>query len=55
MRVLTQIFGFTDQVPRYSDRYNVVSAKKPTLDPSNLDPSLFPKAIWADHFEAATG
>ncbi|KAG8772094.1 hypothetical protein FRC15_002983 [Serendipita sp. 397] len=40
-----------NQVPRYSDRYKVVSSKLPTLEASNLDPKLFPKAIWAEYFE----
>jgi len=40
-----------NQVPRFSDKYNIVLKKRPKLDPSVLEPSLFPKAIWEEYFE----
>jgi hypothetical protein len=45
-----------DQVPRYSDKYNVTSnTKRPTLDKDSLDPKFFPKAVWTAYFDTSTG
>ncbi|CCA77170.1 related to RPC31-DNA-directed RNA polymerase III [Serendipita indica DSM 11827] len=41
----------TNRVARYSDRYNITTVKHPTLDASNLDRKMFPKAIWDQYFE----
>lgn len=44
-----------NQVPRYSDKYNVTSAtKRSALDKDSLDPKFFPKAIWTAYFETPT-
>lgn len=40
-----------DQVQRYSDRYNVVATKRPTLEAKDFEQKLFPKNVWTDYFE----